>query len=179
MRWFIWKVWPQVLKQKLYWVFIVKHMVKVFNPTAKIFDFKARSSFCFKTRKAKVSKSWSCVCYAWLCVPIITWAMLTHSAKVYFLHFITTPDQTSVSHFNHPCLSLISLRKNGSTNQDSQCKSWLKLVILRSEIRERRGCWKLLEATNKKCDTEFWWDFNLLFCSLLQHSSTIIKYKVH
>ena len=39
----------------------------------------------------------------------------------------------------HPHLSIISLRKNTSSDQDLQCKSWLEVVFLQSEITERRG----------------------------------------
>ena len=53
-------------------------------------------------------------------------------------------------------LSLISRRKNSSSNQNLHYKSWLDLVFLRSEIKERRGWGKVLAAKNKKCDTEFW-----------------------
>ena len=52
------------------------------------------------------------------------------------------------NNFQHPRLSLISLRKITSFNQDLHCESWLVLPFLRSEIRERQG-WL-------KCDTEVW-----------------------
>ena len=44
-----------------------------------------------------------------------------------------------VNTLRHPHLSIISLRKNTSSDQDLQCKSWLEVVFLQSEIRERRG----------------------------------------
>ena len=49
-----------------------------------------------------------------------------------------------------------------SSNQDLQCKSRLKLVFLRSVIRERRGWGMVLAAKNKKCVTELWSDFSVI-----------------
>lgn len=43
--------------------------------------------------------------------------------------------------------------------KDLQCKSWLEVVFLQGEIREKRRGGKVLATKNKKCDTKFWSDF--------------------
>ena len=45
------------------------------------------------------------------------------------------------------------------SNLALQCKSWLQLLFLRSDIREKWGWGKVLAAKNKKSDTEFWSEF--------------------
>ena len=52
-------------------------------------------------------------------------------------------------------LSSISLRKNSSSNQNLHYKSWLDLVFLRSEIRERRAWDKVLAAKIKSVTHNF------------------------
>ena len=84
-------------------------------------------------------------------------------------HFVFLAANTSFT--SH--LFLILLCKNTSPKQHLLCKSWLGLVFLRNEIREKREWDKVLTVKNKKCDTEFWIDFincNYLFVRYRQEA---------
>ena len=77
--------------------------------------------------------------------------------NIVVINGVLKSDQSSMSHFSflstnalpHPRLYLILLRKNTSFNQDWQCKSWLELIFLRSQIRGRRGWGKALISSQK------------------------------
>ena len=93
------------------------------------------------------------------------YTVLNSNQSIYFARSLSSPsDQNSMSRFlflaanalPQSRFSLIMARKNTSSNHDLRCKSCLKLVFLRSKIRERRHCGKALAAKNKKCDMEFW-----------------------
>ena len=63
------------------------------------------------------------------------------------------PQETEVFHFlcsENSVSQLLFL--TASSSNDIHCKSWLELVFLRSEIRERSGCGKIMVTKNKKCD---------------------------